>query len=424
MSKTTEEEITERKARENEKFLDILNQYFRYKDNYEGLIKKEKKQISQIEGLSWKEKRIEFLKRKPKCVNCKRPVGTIFSNKVEKDGRHLIALCGDRKNPCPFNININLGIVENLKDSLASDDNILNINKRDIIIDKNDLLFGYITPSEAVAKFDVLKELVNENTKVYEFTLQTLQNVTDNDEKKEELTKLETEFYRNIEIYRSIIKQFEKTSNNQLIIDAVDLYVNNMHPHANEIINKKYNYNGVEYNEDSNTFHLVQIPITNEKLEWDLSDNGQKVVSFKVGLDKPTKTNKKVPSIFSPAIPDIKSKIQEKEKEQEQEPNKEQNKEQEPNNTLEGKFKINKDLKLEDDTENVNSDESESEDSDSDSDSEEPLPKIKIHPNLLSDGTIAASEANRLKYKVELVKGVLIATNPQTKETYNVTAGK
>lgn len=414
MSKTTEEENTERKSRENEKFLEILNQYFRYKANYENIIKKEKKQISQIEGLSWKEKRIEFLKRKPKCINCKRPVGTIFSNKVEKDGRHLIALCGDRKNPCPFNININLGIVENLKDSLENDEKILNENKRDIIVDKNDLLFGYIAADKAVNKFDVLKELVNENTKVYEFTLQTLQNVIDNDEKKEELSKIETEFYKNIENYRSIIKQFEKTSNNQLIVDAVDLYVNNMHPRANEIMNKKYNYNGVEYNEETNSFHLVQIPITNEKLEWDLSDNGQKVVSFKVGLDKSTKTNKKVPSIFSPAIPDIKSKIQEKEQKQEQE----------PNNTLEGKFKINKDLKLEDDTENVNSDESESEDSDSESESEEPLPKIKIHPNLLSDGTIAASEANRLKYKVELIKGVLIATNPQTKETYNVTAGK
>jgi len=45
MSKTTEEEITERKERENEKFLDILNQYFRYKDNYKSVIKKEKKKF-------------------------------------------------------------------------------------------------------------------------------------------------------------------------------------------------------------------------------------------------------------------------------------------------------------------------------------------------------------------------------------------
>ena len=62
--------------------------------------------------------------------------------------------------------------------------------------------------------------------------------------------------------------------------------------------------------------------------------------------------------------------------------------------------------------------------SDNESDSEKPLPKIKIHPNLLSDGTIAASEASRLKYTVELINGDLIATNPQTKETYKVTAGK
>ena len=32
---------------------------------------------------------------------------------------------------------------------------------------------------------------------------------------------------------------------------------------------------------------------------------------------------------------------------------------------------------------------------------EAPLPKIIIYPKLLPDGTIAASEANRLKYKIE-----------------------
>ena len=430
MSKSTEQkniENIEKKERENEKFLDILNQYFKYKDKYESAIKKEKNKISQLDGLSWNEKRTEFLKRKPKCINCKRPVGSIFSTKVEKDGRHLIALCGDRKNSCPFNININLGIVENLKDSLVSDDKLLNLNKRDIIIDKNDLLFGYITPGEAVAKFDVLKELVNENTKVYEFTLQTLQNMVDNDEKKEQLLKSQTEFYNNLENYRSIIKQFETTGNNQLIVDAVDLYVNYMQPRANKIMQEKYNYNGVEYNEDTNKFHFLQIPITNEKLEWDLSDNGQKVISFKVGLEKQP-SNKKIPSPFSPAIPDVKSKIQETNDEMTDV----------TTNTIEDKFKLKSDINSqESSTENTGTgteSESESEyesddnvsedDSDSDSDSDKPLPKIIIHPNLLTDGTIAASEANRLKYKVELKNGELIATNPLTNQTYKVTAGK
>jgi hypothetical protein len=245
MSKTTEQkniETIEKKKRENEKFLDILNQYFRYKDKYETAITKEKTKISQLDGLSWNEKRAEFLKRKPKCINCKRPVGSIFSTKVEKDGRHLIALCGDRKSPCQFNININLGIVENIRDSLQNDEEILNKHKRDIIVDKNDLLFGYISPEQAVSRFDLLKESVTEDTKVYEFTLQSLQSIVDNDEKKEELLKLNTEFYNNLDNYRSIIKQFETTGNNQLIVDAVDLYVNTMQPRANKIMQEKYKY--------------------------------------------------------------------------------------------------------------------------------------------------------------------------------------
>ena len=52
------------------------------------------------------------------------------------------------------------------------------------------------------------------------------------------------------------------------------------------------------------------------------------------------------------------------------------------------------------------------------------LSKIKIHPNFLPDGTIAASEANNLGLKMEIEKGILIATNPQTKEKYKVTAGR
>jgi hypothetical protein len=77
------------------------------------------------------------------------------------------------------------------------------------------------------------------------------------------------------------------------------------------------------------------------------------------------------------------------------------------------------------------SDEDEDEDSDDDdnsededSDEDKPLPKITIHPKLLPDGTMAATEAHRLGLKIELVKGDLIAMNPNTKEKYIVTAGK
>jgi hypothetical protein len=415
----------EKKDAEKRKFIESLDQYYSYKDKYEGNLKKDKTQIIKLEGLSWREKRIEFMKIKPKCINCRRPVGSIFSTKVQEDGRHLIALCGDRKSPCPFNININLGLVQNIQDNLRNDETSLNDYKRDVIVDKNDLLFGYITAEEAVVKFDKLKDQVTEFTKVYEFTLQTYLNIVDNPVKKAELEKLQMEFYNNLDNFNTMIKQYNTTQNTQLIVDAIDLYKNTMEPRANEIMNKKYVYNSVEYNDDDNTFHLIQLPITSENLEWDLMDNGQKVVSFKVGVEpekkKPTKN-----VAFSEAIPNIRSKIMKDDEDDEADLTKPEKFKLKPKLKVQEEQKEKSEDDQEDDQEGDDDQDEESNfsDSEEDSDDEPPRPKIKIYPNLLPDGTIDATEANRMGLKIELVKGELVAKNEKTGETYKVTAGQ
>jgi hypothetical protein len=401
----------EKKEAEKTKFIETLDQYYRYKDKYESNLKKEKTQIIKLEGLSWREKRAEYMKIKPKCINCRRPVGSIFSTKKQDDGRHLIALCGDRKHPCPFNININLGLVQNIQENLRNDESELNEYKHKVIIDKNDLLFGYITPEQAVSRFDILKEQVSEFTKIYEFTLETYLNVVDNEEKKAEIVKQQLEFYNNLDNFNLMINQYKSTQNTQLIVDAVELYTNSIQPRANEIMNKKYAYNGVEYNIDDNTFHLIQLSITNENLEWDLTEGGQKVVSFRVGVEQ--EKRKRVKNVaFSEAIPEINSKLKDSDEDMEK-----------PE-----KFKLKPQLKLQEDEEEEEQEEEKKDDSDvsdSDEDNDElPLPKITIYPNLLSDGTIAASEAHRMGMKIELVKGELIAKNEKTGETYKVTAGQ
>jgi len=405
IEKTADEE---KKEAEKRKFIDTLDQYYRYKDKYESNLKKEKTQIIKLDGLSWREKRTEYMKIKPKCINCRRPVGSIFSSKKQEDGRHLIALCGDRKQPCPFNININLGLVQNIQENLHNDESELNEYKHKVIIDKNDLLFGYITAEEAVSRFDKLKEQVSEFTKIYEFTLQTYLNVVDNEEKKAELEKIQLEFYNNLDNFNLMIKQYNSTQNTQLIVDAVELYTNSIQPRANEIMNKKYVYNDVEYNEDDNTFHLIQLSITNENLEWDLAEDGQKVVSFKVGVEQ--EKRKPVKNVaFSEAIPEINSKVKDSEEDLEKSE----------------KFKLKPQLKLQEESETEEEEEEEKDSDLEDSDDDEPpRPKITIYPNLLSDGTIAATEAHRMGLKVELVKGELIAKNEKTGETYKVTAGQ
>lgn len=175
----------EKKKQEHKKFIDALQTYFKLKSEYENNIKKEKTKIMNQKELSWKDKRNEFLKLKHKCINCKRPVGTIFSTKLHNgEERQYIALCGDRKTPCPLDIKISPGIVYNVISIMYDDEDVIKQYKHDIILDKNDLLFGYITAEEAVAKFDKIKEAVTQTTKLYEYTLQQYMNIVDNSEKK------------------------------------------------------------------------------------------------------------------------------------------------------------------------------------------------------------------------------------------------
>ena len=400
----------EEKMEEKKKFIEGLNTYFKLKAAYEANIKKDKTQISKLPGLSWREKRNEYAKIKHKCINCKRPVGSIFSTKINNGERQYIALCGDRKTPCPLDIKINLGATFNITDDIRQDEEKIKGYNNEIIRHKNDLLFGYINAQQAVEKFDSIKEEVADATKIYEFTLDNYLNVVDNAEKKEQLKSLKLEFYNNLDNFNAIMQQYKSTQNTQFVVDAVELYVKTMQPRINDILKKTYSYNGVEYDEDDNTFHLIQIPTSIEDLEWDIGEHGQKVVTMKMGLEKfPQKKTIRNTKAMTSAIPDIRDK--EKEKELDFTKLKSQ-----------PKFAL-KQQPIEFDSDS-DSDNNSDEEEDEDSDEDKPLPKITIHPRLLPDGTIAATEANRLGFKVELVKGDLVAVNPNTKEKYKVTAGK
>lgn len=401
----------EDKMEEKKKFVDGLNMYFKLKSAYENNIKKQKNKIAELPGLSWREKQNEYAKIKHKCINCKRPVESIFSTKVNNSERQYIALCGDRKNPCPLNIKINLGVILNITDDIHDDEKKIKEFNREIILDKNDLLFGYISTQNAVEKFDKLKEEVADATKIYEFTLQEYLKIADNDEKKESLKKLQLEFYSNLDNFNSMIQQYKNTQNTTFITDAVELYVTTMQPRINEILKKKYSYNGVEYNETDNTYHLIQIPVTIDDLEWDISEHGQKIISMKMGIEKISKkkTVRNTQAITS-AIPDINEK-----------------KLSEPMHESVSAFMSKTETESNSEPESEAESESESEaESDSepasDDDEDKPLPKLTIYPKLLPDGSIAASEAHRLNMKIELVKGELIAKNPQTNQIYKVTA--
>lgn len=270
-------------------YTEALNTYYKLKTAYENAYKVDKNKIIKMKDLSWKEKRIEFSKLKPKCINCKRAVGTLFYTAKDKGERTLVAKCGDKSNPCPLNIAINLGYIVNLEKELANDEKTIADEKREIIIDKNDLLFGYITSREAVDKFENLKESYATTSTDYEFFLSVYNDIVDNKEKKDELKKEELELQVMIGNIKRMMKDFESSQNVQFVNDVVELYVKEMTPVLKEIMTKKYVSSSVEYDDSDNVYKLIQIPISAENLESDLAEKEQGVVSLQMGLDKDAK---------------------------------------------------------------------------------------------------------------------------------------
>jgi hypothetical protein len=293
-------------------YQDAIKKYYKLKNDYDESINNQKKEILAKSGLSIKEKRSEFRKLKNKCVNCKRPVGSIFSTKVigqskfSLKDRVLIALCGDRDEPCPLNIEINLGATKDLRILLIDLEKDLLDYKNKVIKDKNDLLFGYITSEYAVRNFDEIKADMKSTNELYDLYFQKLNEIVDNEKKKEDYQTLLKGFYENIESLKSMIQEFEQSADTQYVLDAVELYSNEILPQSNKIMKEKYAYNAVDYDEDDKTYHLDQREHTLQQFELDSGESDHAIISMKFGMPKNFKKtdaiSKEIEEVRIPAL--------------------------------------------------------------------------------------------------------------------------
>jgi len=277
---------------EKKEFNDAVFMFYKLKGQYEYFINLEKKTIIKSKALSWREKRRIFKRYKPKCINCKRAVGTVFSvgknssnsieNESSEDVRFLRAYCGDRLNPCPLNIEITSNIF-NTKQYLHEEETNLMNDKTEVIKYKNDLLFGYLSENEVVDKFEELKENIKSETSDYEFLLSQYNEVVNNNEKVKKINKNTKEIYELIDKLRNTMDKYEKTDNIRYVDDAVTLYVNELTPKIKQNNQLKYKVEYVEFNEYDDTYNLIQLPHTVEDMEASV-DN--KVVNLVTGLAK------------------------------------------------------------------------------------------------------------------------------------------
>jgi hypothetical protein len=253
--------------------IEAISNYYKLKSQYESKINDFKRKLLGNAGLTKKEKRKKFKSFVPKCIVCKKNGGTVFSNK----NRTLKAVCGASP-PCNLDIEIAHGmyvsrevIVKLLKEEFEE-------IKTSIIMTKLNLLFNYINEPTAIKLFEEKRKELNDVGENYKNKLTETLLITDNPTKKNNIEKSLTTLYLTIQQLQTLISDFDAENNEQLITDAVELYKGRILPTAERIRNLKYSYNAVEYNDDNNTYHLIQDAYTIVQLETDVMNETIKVI--------------------------------------------------------------------------------------------------------------------------------------------------
>ena len=323
-----------RPVKEKTTINEALNEYYKLKAKYqENYHDKYIKPILRSNDKSKREKRLEYQKLpKAECINCKRNVGSIFSIKIDPKeySRTFIASCGDLNDPCPLDIKFDYTFRNELNKELLDADHDINEIKNKIIIDKNNMMFGYVEQKKAIENFNnttsELKSITEGAGFIMDINIQLNDNPIKKDLIKTNEDKLGNEF---LLPFKDMIKTFDESGNTEVLNKAMKFYVDEMVPLITTIRNLKYEVCYVDFiekkdledsEEKGDLNFLIQKKNSLYNLEYTLYGNDE-LKSFVRGVktrkssSKPSQIHKKTrklrPSIE--LVEEEKEAIEEKE---------------------------------------------------------------------------------------------------------------
>jgi len=253
-------------------YVDALNEYYRYKHDYEERYEEQKHAIKESTTMTMQQKRAKImqLKRNRKCVSCGQTGGTHFTN---EDGV-LRAQCGNRTQPCSLSIEIVKGKFMSLETLANASLENADVLKDNIIKTKLDLLFNYTTEEEALRQFETDRAALNQALELYGGFRKKYLDVVRNAERREEVDALVSQFYDAVQEFKDILKRGSESRGQESAFtkDAVALYASKIVPLNESIMNKMYVYSAVERDSSlgPGMFRLVQKPYTLEQLEFEI----------------------------------------------------------------------------------------------------------------------------------------------------------
>jgi hypothetical protein len=259
-----------------------LNTYYKMKNNYEKEIKvklvKIRQELHLDDGIVFRKLNLKKAKKemqdfKAKCQNCKRDVGMIFTTTYNEENLTPVikCVCGDPKSPCNLNITLETGLTEPLQNIMKDETKDIDGYKEKIIIDKNKLLFGFITADKVLDNYEKYKEELNLSFEKLDFYFQEYNGIINDSKKEQKIKALKIQYNNYIQELRENMKKFDLSREKQYLDSAVEMH-NMITNKAKELEELKYNDMRIEKDEDKDTFHLIQYKVTIQDLETVLSN--------------------------------------------------------------------------------------------------------------------------------------------------------
>jgi hypothetical protein len=283
-SNAASEEYRRAKGTEAE-FVESMHEYFRLKTKYETKAQDARstaREKALLRGLGEKRARKIARELRPKCINCKRPVGTVFKNREDR----FLAYCADTKDPCPLKIEIFKGRFENDDQFAKYNAESLVETKEQIIRQKMDVLFNYASESETVKKFKDLIEEYNLFAFLHKTDLDMREDKRFNVHKRE-LIKGKLKLLEEIKgKMNSHMEEYEESDNHDALHSAMDIYVREYMPEVNNLRMMKYSVMEMVVpgtNADTPVRSLNQNAVSLRQLET-LHGEVPKVLKFITGM--------------------------------------------------------------------------------------------------------------------------------------------
>jgi hypothetical protein len=221
-------------------FIEAVNEFLKLKKMYEYLLYENKKEVydskKTMRGKNTARKLAQQVK--PRCINCHRPVGTIFSI---KNGEYT-AICGDTNAQTKCSLNIKI-----LGGGYSSHDNILYLfreeveeSKEKIIARKLDTLFNYVNENKAITIFKKDLEDYNFTNSIYKQLYEKNIELYSDPIRKELIAKKENEISKLMETMNKLLEEYEKTNNKEILRNAVEIQVKEIIPEMENLRRLKY----------------------------------------------------------------------------------------------------------------------------------------------------------------------------------------